>query len=184
MTFPFRDRSARIQVQGGNPITPGMPDSLAAFIDSPIAFDTTAPGLEMNRWVLASYPADASKILLSGWIDSGAPRLAGKAAAVAMTYGKGHIVLFGFRPQFFARRRTPPSRCFSTRCTGAFSKRMGLTLRSSRRERTKRGGIFGWFQKRLRIPPEISHCVRDDMIVSPHEFLATGDTNSGGEPAP
>ncbi|MEO8218500.1 MAG: M14 metallopeptidase family protein [Acidobacteriota bacterium] len=92
----------RIDIHGNNPITAGMPESLAAFIDSPIAFDTTAPGPEMSRWVLASYPEDASKLLLSGWI-SGQEKLAGHAAAVAMTYGKGRIVLFGFRPQFRAQ---------------------------------------------------------------------------------
>ena len=37
-------------------------------------------------------------ILLSGWVH-GAERLTRKAAAVALTYGKGKIVLFGFRPQ-------------------------------------------------------------------------------------
>jgi hypothetical protein len=37
-------------------------------------------------------------VLLSGWIH-GEERLTRKAAAVALTYGKGKIVLFGFRPQ-------------------------------------------------------------------------------------
>ena len=60
--------------------------------------ETTPPGNEMQRWVLATYPDDAHDILLSGWI-SGEERLTRKAAAVAMTYGKGRIVLFGFRPQ-------------------------------------------------------------------------------------
>ena len=45
-----------------------------------------------------TYPEDSRDILLSGWI-SGEERLTRKAAAVAMTYGKGRIVLFGFRPQ-------------------------------------------------------------------------------------
>jgi hypothetical protein len=52
----------------------------------------------MQRWVLATYPEEEEDILLSGWIH-GAERLTRKAAAVAMTYGKGKIVLFGFRPQ-------------------------------------------------------------------------------------
>ena len=45
-----------------------------------------------------SYPEEARDILLSGWVN-GEERLTHKAAAVAMTYGKGRIVLFGFRPQ-------------------------------------------------------------------------------------
>ena len=75
-----------------------MPKETAAFIDRPIAFETTAPGMEMDRWVIAWYPDDPQDILLSGWIN-GEERLTHKAAAVAMTYGKGKIVLFGFRPQ-------------------------------------------------------------------------------------
>ena len=52
----------------------------------------------MQRWVLASYPDEPRDVLLSGWIN-GADKLTRKAAAVAMTYGKGRIVLFGFHPQ-------------------------------------------------------------------------------------
>jgi hypothetical protein len=52
----------------------------------------------MQRWVLATYPDDARDVLLSGWIN-GEEKLTRKAAAVAMTFGKGRIVLFGFRPQ-------------------------------------------------------------------------------------
>ncbi|HEV8660882.1 MAG TPA: M14 metallopeptidase family protein [Thermoanaerobaculia bacterium] len=88
----------RLNVRTDHPVTTGMPAQLAAFIDKGIAFDTTAPAAEMQRWVLASYPEDARDILLSGWIN-GQERLTGKAAAVAMTYGKGKIVLLGFRPQ-------------------------------------------------------------------------------------
>jgi hypothetical protein len=88
----------RINVKTDHPVTQGMPAQTAAFIDRPIAFETTAPGAEMQRWVLASYPDDPHDVLLSGWI-SGEERLTRKAAAVAMTYGKGKIVLFGFRPQ-------------------------------------------------------------------------------------
>ena len=89
---------ARIHVRTNHPVTQGMPSETAAFIDRPIAFETTAPGAEMQRWVLATYPDDPHDVLLSGWI-AGEERLTGKAAAVATTYGKGKIVLFGFRPQ-------------------------------------------------------------------------------------
>ncbi|MGZ4809903.1 MAG: hypothetical protein ACXV7D_11315, partial [Thermoanaerobaculia bacterium] len=88
----------RLKVNTDHPVTLGMPAETAAFIDDPVVFETTPPGNEMQRWVLASYPTDARDILLSGWI-AGEERLAGKAAAVAMTYGKGRIVLFAFRPQ-------------------------------------------------------------------------------------
>jgi hypothetical protein len=49
--------------------------------------------------VIARYPSDQSKILLSGWA-LGAEKIAGKAALVEVTYGKGKIILFGFRPQY------------------------------------------------------------------------------------
>ncbi|HUP61959.1 MAG TPA: M14 metallopeptidase family protein [Thermoanaerobaculia bacterium] len=88
----------RLNLRGDHPVTAGMPRQTAAFLDSPIAFDTTAPAADMQRWVLATYPEDARDVLLSGWIY-GAERLTRKAAAVAVTFGKGKVVLFGFRPQ-------------------------------------------------------------------------------------
>ncbi len=88
----------RIRVRADHPVTTGMPNETAAFLDSAMAFDTTAPGPDMQRWVLATYPEADEDILLSGWIH-GAERLTRKAAAVALTYGKGKVVLFGFRPQ-------------------------------------------------------------------------------------
>jgi hypothetical protein len=88
----------RLHIRGDHPVTAGMPSETPAFLDSAIAFDTTAPASDMQRWVLATYPENEKDILLSGWMN-GAERLTRKAAAVAMTYGKGKIVLFGFRPQ-------------------------------------------------------------------------------------
>jgi hypothetical protein len=88
----------RVKIRADHPVTQGMPSETAAFLDSAIAFETTAPATDMQRWVLASYPEDEEDILLSGWM-LGADRLTRKAAAVAVTFGKGKIVLFGFRPQ-------------------------------------------------------------------------------------
>jgi hypothetical protein len=88
----------RLHLRTDHPVTQGMPSETAAFLDGAIAFDTTAPATDMQRWVLATYPESSEDVLLSGWIH-GAERLTRKAAAVALTYGKGKIVLFGFRPQ-------------------------------------------------------------------------------------
>jgi hypothetical protein len=88
----------RLRIRPDHPVTQGMPAETAAFLDSAIAFETTAPATDTQRWVLATYPEDEQDVLLSGWI-AGAGRLTRKAAAVALTYGKGKIVLFGFRPQ-------------------------------------------------------------------------------------
>ena len=49
--------------------------------------------------IIATYPKDPKQILLSGWA-LGAEKIAGKAALVEFTIGKGKIVLFGFRPQY------------------------------------------------------------------------------------
>ena len=92
----------RINLTSGHPVTAGLPAQGAAFIDAPIAFETTAPATDVQRWILATYPDDPREILLSGWIN-GADKLTRKAAAVAMTYGKGKIVLLGFRPQHRAQ---------------------------------------------------------------------------------
>ena len=49
--------------------------------------------------IIANYPKDPTKILLSGWA-LGAEKIAGKAALVQVNMGKGKIILFGFRPQY------------------------------------------------------------------------------------
>jgi hypothetical protein len=92
----------RVRVAPEHPVTYGLPEELAVFLDKPIAFATVLPGMEMERWVLAAYPDSPRDVLLSGWIR-GEDRLTRRAAAVAMTYGKGKIVLLGFRPQHRAQ---------------------------------------------------------------------------------
>jgi glutamine amidotransferase-like uncharacterized protein len=64
------------------------------FEDSP-AFDVVDP----NKVTVVARYAEGSAQLLSGWL-LGAQRLSGKAALVDVTKGKGHVVLFGFRPQY------------------------------------------------------------------------------------
>ncbi|MBA2336128.1 MAG: hypothetical protein H0V90_14485, partial [Blastocatellia bacterium] len=52
-----------------------------------------------NVRIIARYPSDPKNVLLSGWA-LGAEKIAGKAALIEVTMGKGKIVLFGFRPQY------------------------------------------------------------------------------------
>jgi hypothetical protein len=94
----------RVGLNPNHPVTRDMPQEVAIFLDDRIAFETTPPGPEMQRWVLAVYPAQQQDILMSGWLH-GVERLEKRAAAVALTSGKGKIVLFGFRPQH--RAQTP-----------------------------------------------------------------------------
>ncbi|HKA37056.1 MAG TPA: M14 family metallopeptidase [Thermoanaerobaculia bacterium] len=88
----------RVKVTQDHPVTYGLPAEIPVFYDTPVAFATQLPGAEMERWVLAAYPEAPRDILMSGWIH-GEDRLARRTAAVALTYGKGKIVLLGFRPQ-------------------------------------------------------------------------------------
>ena len=67
----------------------------AVWFQSGPAFEVTDPSLVK---VIASYPATGDP-LLSGWLLGG-DLLHGKAAAVDVTMGKGHVILFGFRPQY------------------------------------------------------------------------------------
>ncbi len=88
----------RARVDTSTPLTEGLPGEVALFLDDPVAFETMLPSVDVTRWVLLTYPEDRRDILVSGWIE-GAEKLERKAAAVALTWGKGKVVLFGFRPQ-------------------------------------------------------------------------------------
>ena len=92
----------RVYLDTRHPVGYGMPSEISAFVDSPIAFQTSLPAPDMQRFVLAWYPDDAKDILISGYAH-GAERLERKAAAVAFTRGKGKIVMFGFRVQHRAQ---------------------------------------------------------------------------------
>jgi hypothetical protein len=92
----------RVNVEAGHPVTYGMPSEAAAFLTDAVAFRTVLPGAEMTRKVLVTYPDQEEDILLSGWM-LGADQLERRAAVVALTYGKGKIVLLGFRVQHRAQ---------------------------------------------------------------------------------
>ncbi len=70
------------------------PVPAAWFEDSP-AFEITDAS---RATAVATYPATGD-VLLSGWL-LGNDRLHGKVALVDVSVGKGHAVLFGFRPQY------------------------------------------------------------------------------------
>jgi hypothetical protein len=85
-----------VQVDRSHPVASlyNAPVPAVWFEDSP-AFDIVDP----TRATAVARYAEGSGQLLSGWL-LGAPRLSGKAALVDVTKGKGHVVLFGFRPQY------------------------------------------------------------------------------------
>lgn len=92
----------RVYLDTTHPVAAGMPPEIAAFVDSPIAFQTSVPPPDIQRSVIAWYPDDAKDILVSGYAH-GAERLQRKAAAVAFQRGKGKVVMFGFRVQHRAQ---------------------------------------------------------------------------------
>jgi zinc carboxypeptidase len=92
----------RVYVDDQHPVGYGMPKEVAAFVDAPLAFQTSSPAPDTQRSVIAWYPDDAKDILLSGYAH-GAERLERKAAVVSFTRGKGKIVMFGFRVQHRAQ---------------------------------------------------------------------------------
>jgi hypothetical protein len=97
----------RILMDTSHPLSYGMSaEEVAYFADSP-AFQTSPTDARLERRVVATYPADAEDILVSGYLKGG-ERLEQKAAVVEYKVGKGRIVLIGFRPQ----HRAQPHRTF------------------------------------------------------------------------
>lgn len=86
----------RLQLDPADPLADGMPAQTIAWFESGPAFDVTDPA---RARVTGRFPSDPGEVLLSGWL-LGAARLAGKAALVDVRSGRGHVVLFGFRPQY------------------------------------------------------------------------------------
>ncbi len=94
----------RIQLNPNQCLAYGMPSRAAAYFTRSYAFDTIkkatneiqiGPNISDPR-VIARY--DDTLTLLSGWIQ-GEDHLKGKAAIVAVGYGDGDVILYGFRVQ-------------------------------------------------------------------------------------
>jgi hypothetical protein len=73
----------------------GMPDKAAVFVDSSPVFETEDG---FRGTVIARYQESGSP-LLSGYLI-GEQRLNGKAAALDVRVGDGHVILLGFRPEW------------------------------------------------------------------------------------
>ncbi len=86
----------RILVDNETPIGYGMPKEAGAMFVNSLALDTSTPGFEWDRKVVASYPED--NLLMSGWL-LGEDMISRKAAVVDTKYKDGRIILIGVRCQ-------------------------------------------------------------------------------------
>lgn len=86
----------KVEANPSSPLTAGFttPSPAVWFEDSPAFAISDAA----RATAVLQYPATGSA-LLSGWL-LGPQRIAGKAAMVDATVGQGHVVLYGFRPQY------------------------------------------------------------------------------------
>ena len=78
-----------------HPVMGGMPERAALFADGSPVFETLDG---FKGTVLARY-ADSGSPLLSGYLV-GEKHMQGKAAALDVEVGSGHVILLGFRPQW------------------------------------------------------------------------------------
>jgi len=85
-----------IKLDTHSQLTYGMPAEVTLWSEDSPAWDVDDGAAK----VLARYPA--SGLLASGWL-LGEKYLAGKAALLDMPMGRGHIILFGMRPQYRAQ---------------------------------------------------------------------------------
>ena len=87
-----------LEVDTSHPLAWGMPHTCAAYYTSGPVFGTNVPGAGVGRAVVARFPEYADQVVASGWA-TGTAAMAGRAAVVEATLGKGRVVLFGPRIQ-------------------------------------------------------------------------------------
>ena len=93
--FFLRGSIVEVTTEPGHPVMAGMPGKAALFVDGSPVFETLDG---FTGRVLAKYP-DSGSPLLSGYLI-GEAHLHGKAAALDVELGDGHVILLGFRPQW------------------------------------------------------------------------------------
>jgi Zinc carboxypeptidase len=81
-----------VDVDNRNPLGRGLPPSVDAYFINSSAFEAT--DAKVN--VIARYAKES--VLRSGWL-LGEDKLKGRIALAEVRVGKGHVVVFGFRPQ-------------------------------------------------------------------------------------
>ncbi|MCS7316034.1 MAG: M14 family metallopeptidase [Bryobacterales bacterium] len=91
----------RITVDTAHPLAFGMPEETVAFVTGGQAWDVTLlePYNRGDREVRVVARYARERLLASGWVAN-ERQVLGKAALVEARYGRGRVVIFGFRPQF------------------------------------------------------------------------------------
>jgi len=85
-----------VDIKRDHPIARGFTATVpAVWFENGPAFEISDP---TQATAVATYPATGNP-LLSGWLLGGT-KLNGKAALVDVKHGRGHVVLYGFRPQY------------------------------------------------------------------------------------
>ncbi|HKP72439.1 MAG TPA: hypothetical protein VJT82_05845, partial [Pyrinomonadaceae bacterium] len=85
----------RIEVDTASPLARGIASRADAYFINGAAFEVTD---DSRARVVARYSQSKEDLLRSGWL-LGSQYIAGRAALVETTLGRGRVVLFGFRPQ-------------------------------------------------------------------------------------
>ncbi|HZT60494.1 MAG TPA: M14 metallopeptidase family protein [Pyrinomonadaceae bacterium] len=85
----------RIEVDTAHPLARGLAHLTDAYFINSAAFEVTDT---KRAQVVARYAERKEDVLRSGWL-LGTQHLAGRAAVVETTLGKGRVILIGFRPQ-------------------------------------------------------------------------------------
>jgi glutamine amidotransferase-like uncharacterized protein len=87
-----------LRIDPSLPLAFGMPKECVAYYTSGPVFATSVPGANVGRTVVARFPEYPDQVVASGWA-AGTPHMAGRAAVVEATLGRGKVVLFGPRVQ-------------------------------------------------------------------------------------
>jgi hypothetical protein len=91
----------RYRAESGHPLAFGMPEDVIGFSSGGQAFEI-ALGKDYNKGeqeITSALKYAGKDLLASGWI-SGEQAVLGRHALLDARFGKGRVVLFGFRPQF------------------------------------------------------------------------------------
>jgi hypothetical protein len=87
-----------LSIDTSQPLGFGMPERCTGYYTSGPVFATSVPGAGVGRDVVARFPEYADQVVASGWA-TGTSNMAGRAAVVEASLGKGKVILFGPRVQ-------------------------------------------------------------------------------------